>query len=155
GNEAATGFHGPVRAYGDIVVGDKVVQHADARRAPPIGQLPIAPDPFAGRDGELAALDDAVRLAQGRRSATLVEVHGMAGAGKTALAVHWAYQTTGSYPDGQIFLDLYDASERAAVSAEKALFWLLKALGMAPTDIPGEQAPRAALLRSLLVDRRI
>jgi hypothetical protein len=36
----------------------------------------------------------------------MVQVLGMGGVGKTALAVHWANQFLHRFPDGQIFIDM-------------------------------------------------
>ena len=41
-------------------------------------------------------------------------VAGMAGVGKTALAVHWARKVAGRFPDGQLYVNLrgYDRKAR-------------------------------------------
>src|SRR5262249_45691745 len=70
-------------------------------------QLPSPVTHFAGRAGELAALTG---LLSGRadRGGTVVisAVSGMAGVGKTALAVFWAHQVADRFPDGQLYVNL-------------------------------------------------
>lgn len=74
---------------------------------------------------------------------------------KTALAVHWAHQVTGQFPDGQLYVDLRGYDPDHPVPATDALAWFLWALGVPHLDIPAEAAARAALYRSLLAGRRM
>ena len=68
-------------------------------------------------------------------------VAGMAGVGKTALAVHWARRVAGRFPDGQLYVNLrgYDA-EGAAVTPEEVTGWFLAALGVPAVADPGRCA---------------
>jgi len=73
--------------------------------AAPPRQLPADLATFAGRDAEMAA---ALTLASPEGKATTVVISaigGMAGVGKTALAIHWAHQVANQYPDGQRFIE--------------------------------------------------
>ncbi|MEK8104851.1 hypothetical protein NKG94_05930 [Micromonospora sp. M12] len=72
---------------------------APAPRAP--AELPAARVGFAGRAGDLAAIDQL--LADGCRVLALV---GPPGAGKSALALHLAHDRRDRYPDGQLFAAL-------------------------------------------------
>jgi tetratricopeptide (TPR) repeat protein len=83
-------------------------------------------------------------------------VAGMAGVGKTALAVHWARKVAGRFPDGQLYVNLrgYDA-EGAAVTAEEATGWFLAALGTPAAQIPAGAQARCGLYRSVLAGRRV
>ena len=88
----------------------------------------------------------------------VVSVHvvaGTAGAGKTSLVLHWAHQVKDRFPDGQLFVNLrgYDPGE--PVTAAQALQRFLRALGVAPSDVPQDVDDAAAMYRSLIADRRI
>jgi hypothetical protein len=64
--------------------------------------LPYDIPDFTGRAAELGQL---TRSRPGT-GATIWLIDGMAGAGKTALAVHAAHRLAGRFPDGQLFADL-------------------------------------------------
>src|SRR5262249_1999644 len=64
-------------------------------------------------------------------------IDGMAGVGKTTLAVHAAHQLTGSFPDGQFFLPLHAHTPgQRPVSPADALASLLLTAGVAVQQIP-------------------
>ena len=120
-------------------------------------QLPADLSAFAGRHRELARLNSL--LDHGGQSSATVEIaaiDGMAGIGKTALAVHWAHWAADRFPDGQLYADLrgFDASG-VAMSPEDALRGFLETLGVAPQRIPGDFGAQASLYRSMLNGRRI
>lgn len=83
-------------------------------------------------------------------------VSGTAGAGKTALAVHWAHRVAARFPDGQLHVNLrgFEPSGQAMEPGE-ALRGFLDALGVPVTRIPAELPAQAGLFRSLLADKRI
>ncbi|HEV2887773.1 MAG TPA: NB-ARC domain-containing protein [Jatrophihabitans sp.] len=115
-------------------------------------QLPLAVDNFTGRTAELAELSRL--LAQGRPG-LIAAVSGPAGAGKTALAVHWAHVWSENFPDGQLYVDLRGFDPELPVQPGQALAGFLRALGVPGSEIPRELAERAALYRSLLSGRRM
>ena len=123
--------------------------------APP-RQLPPSPPGFVGRDDELAQLDS-LFSAPGRRPRPVViaAIHGMAGVGKTALAVHWGHRIARKFPDGQLYTDLRGHSPRAVMTPGEALGRQLRALGVPDRQIPAEEEEQAALYRSLLAGRRV
>jgi tetratricopeptide (TPR) repeat protein len=82
-------------------------------------------------------------------------ISGTAGAGKTALAVHWAHQATGRFPGGQLYVNLRSYDPGPPVPATEALAGLLRSLGVPGQDIPPETDQRAARYRSLLVGKQI
>ncbi|MBN6041055.1 BTAD domain-containing putative transcriptional regulator [Amycolatopsis sp. 195334CR] len=105
-------------------------------------QLPADAGAITGRHAELAELDAA---------APLSVVTGPAGAGKTALVVHWARQRRDRFPDGQLYADLRGYGEPAEPADVLAGF--LRALGV--TAIPAELEERAAAFRTLADRRRM
>ncbi|WP_433087558.1 BTAD domain-containing putative transcriptional regulator [Dactylosporangium sp. CA-052675] len=123
--------------------------------APVVGlvprQLPADVSAFVGRDAELGRLD---RLVDGQATAIGV-ISGMAGLGKTALAVHWAHRNGHRFPDGQIFLNLRGYGPGQALSSLQALTHLLVAVGVEPQRVPADEQHAAALLRSVAADKRV
>lgn len=114
-------------------------------------QLPAELPVFVGREGELARLLD---LDTGEHP--VVVLCGMAGVGKTALALHWAHRVADRFPDGQLYVNLrgFDPA-LAEVSPADALRGFLEALGVAPHQIPDDLDARAALFRSQVSRRRL
>ena len=126
-------------------------------------QLPAGAGFFAGREAELKELD-ALLGHDGRAeepdkqggAVVISAVAGMAGVGKTALAVHWARQVASRFPDGQLYVNLrgYD-QEGAAVTPEEVTGWFLAALGVPAAQIPADGQARCGLYRSVLAGRRV
>ncbi|WP_433713420.1 BTAD domain-containing putative transcriptional regulator [Nocardia sp. CA-084685] len=113
--------------------------------------LPYDIPDFAGREAELNRLGAAPCGSGG-----VVAVDGMAGVGKTALAVHVAHRLTDRYPDGQLFVDLQAyAADGAALAPAAALEILLRQIGIPPNRIPADESDRGALWRTELIGRRI
>ncbi|GII04053.1 AfsR/SARP family transcriptional regulator [Planobispora takensis] len=120
-------------------------------------QLPLDAHGFTGRRAELARLDAA--LARGCEQPTAVRVltvSGIAGVGKTALAVHWAHRVAGRFPDGQLYVNLRGFAPRgSAMSPGEALGGFLHALAVPAARLPADVGARSALYRSLLARRRM
>lgn len=114
-------------------------------------QLPAGITSFTGRRRELAALD---RLRDRRGDGVVVAVlEGMAGIGKTALAVHWARRVTAAFPDGQLFANLRGHGPAAPAEPGEVLRSFLRALGVPVAEVPDGLDDRAALFRSVLATR--
>jgi tetratricopeptide (TPR) repeat protein len=118
-------------------------------------QLPMDIAEFTGRAAELACLD-AIIDAANPDAPTVVAVEGMAGVGKTRLAVHAAHRLTGRgrYADVQLWADLrgFDPSGPAAEPAA-VLDRFLRLLGVPADQIPSGVDDRAALYRDRLAGR--
>ncbi|MFI6542878.1 BTAD domain-containing putative transcriptional regulator [Streptomyces prunicolor] len=120
-------------------------------------QLPMAVRGFTGRDGELARLAAILASAEGESAAVVISaVSGMAGVGKTALAVHWARRVESAFPDGQLYVNLrgFDA-QGAVVPPTEAVRGFLDALGVRPERVPPGLEAQVGLYRSLLTGRRM
>jgi len=118
-------------------------------------ELPPDTHGFVGRRSELAALDSLSTLAEAGYGPTVGLITGVAGVGKTSLAVHWAHQAADRYPDGRLFADLRGYDESDMASAAEILSQFLRSLGVHGARIPESLAERAALYRSILNDRRV
>lgn len=120
-------------------------------------ELPAPVRHFVGRGTELRELNRLLDQSGARTHGAMVisAIGGMAGVGKTALAVEWAHGVAARFPDGQLYIDLrgYDPDE--PMDAAEALARFLRALGLPGQDIPAEGSERAARFRSLLADRRV
>jgi DNA-binding SARP family transcriptional activator len=112
---------------------------------------------FTGRDRELRELVGGL-AGRGETAQTVViaAVDGMAGVGKTALAVHAARLVADRYPDGQLFIDLHGHTPgRDPADPAAALGSLLRAIGVPGEQIPGTLERRAGLWRAELAGRRV
>jgi DNA-binding SARP family transcriptional activator len=109
---------------------------------------------FVGRESQLTALSSALDAASGETAVSTVV--GGPGVGKTTLAVNWAHQAAGKFPDGQLYVNLrgFDPSGCPVPPAE-AIQGFLDALGVPPASIPAGLPARAALYRSLMAGRRM
>ena len=109
---------------------------------------------FAGRVPELEELTDEAAGTGG-----VVSIHairGMAGVGKTALAVHAAHQLTARFPDGQIFLELNGHTPgQQPVDPADALASLLQTAGADAREIPSDVKACARLWRNWLAGKRV
>lgn len=127
---------------------------AGADRPAP-AQLPPAIRDFTGRAADLARLD-ALSVDIGPADPIVIAVlDGVAGAGKTALAVHWAHRVRDRFPDGQLFLNLRGFGEAEPVTPADALATFLRTLGMPAGEVPEQLDERSAALRTHLAGRRM
>jgi tetratricopeptide (TPR) repeat protein/transcriptional regulator with XRE-family HTH domain len=121
-------------------------------------QLPAAVADFTGRAVELQKLTQVLEAARASRPGTVVigVIGGMAGVGKTTLALHWAHRVASLFPDGQLYVNLrgFDPSG-TSVTAPEAIRGFLNALGVAAERVPASPEEQAGLYRSLLADRRM
>ncbi|KAB1988213.1 ATP-binding protein [Streptomyces triticiradicis] len=124
-------------------------------------QLPLNIRHFTGREEQMAELTRCLVAADGAdegecaTAAVVSAVSGVAGVGKTALAVRWAHHVREAFPDGQLYVDLrgYDPDE--PVSAAQALAGFLTALGVPAQEIPPRLDDRAARYRTAVDGRRL
>jgi transcriptional regulator with XRE-family HTH domain len=118
-----------------------------------VGELPRLVDDFTGRAAELAWIRE-LAYAEGPAGGAVVGlITSSGGMGKTTLAVRAAYELRPSFPGGVLFLDLLGMSPQP-MAADEALRLLLRALGTADEQVPGDVQGRASLYRALLRDRR-
>ncbi len=120
-------------------------------------QLPVGPRALFGCHSELAALTALMEPGQERAgSVVIAALTGMAGVGKTALAVYWTHQVADLFPDGQLFVNLRGAGPSGLpIAPTNAVRGFLTALGVPITRIPADTDGQAALYRSLLAGRRM
>jgi tetratricopeptide (TPR) repeat protein/transcriptional regulator with XRE-family HTH domain len=123
---------------------------------PAIRALPRDIASFTGREHELHEL---VSAASAIGTGGMVGIHtigGMAGVGKTALAVHAAHRLAPQFPDGRIFLSLHGhAPGMRPVEPADALASLLQITGIPPARVPSGLEARTALWRDRLAGMRL
>lgn len=148
----------------------KAILHAqDARRPQDAGEfgragqetpesrnfLPGDLADFTGRAAETAQLlRDLDRLSS--RVVVISAIDGMAGIGKTTLAVHAAHLLAPNCPDGQFYLDLHGHTPgRRPLEPARALHRLLRLIGVAEERIAEDLEDRSAQWRAELADRSV
>ncbi|MFJ1561886.1 ATP-binding protein [Streptomyces mirabilis] len=118
--------------------------------------LPAAPSGFTGRSAALAEVLGQLEPGRqgGDESATIVvsAVAGMAGIGKTALALHTAHQARarGWFPGGTLFADMRGYSTDASADPATVADRFLRAFGVSAKDIPDTAEGKLDAWRNLL-----
>jgi DNA-binding SARP family transcriptional activator len=120
--------------------------------------LPHRARVFVGRDDEMRQLLDTVPGIAGPPAGAampVIAIDGMAGVGKSALAVQLAHRLAEHYPDGTMYLDLHaNDARQEPVDPADALHTLLRMIGVPVTRVPRALDERAALWRSELAGSR-
>ncbi|WP_433263976.1 ATP-binding protein [Actinosynnema sp. CS-041913] len=139
-------------------VSGALIQARDVAFGPPapvaLSGLPPV-DVFTGRAEALATLAEALRPADDTAPVVLSAVAGLAGVGKTTLAVRAAHDAVaaGWFPGGVLFIDLQGYDPHHRVTPDAALSTFLRALGLPAEHLPADRAGREALYRSVLAGR--
>jgi len=122
-----------------------------------IRALPRDTAAFTGRQAELARLAGAIDgLSASGGVVSIHAIDGMAGIGKTTLAVHAAHRLAGFFPDGQFFLPLHaHTAGQRPVDPTEGLASLLLAAGLAAAQVPPGLEARAARWRDHVAGRKI
>ncbi|MFY1633852.1 NACHT domain-containing protein [Solwaraspora sp. WMMB335] len=127
--------------YGPVEVG---------LRAPKqVRQLPFAAPDFSGRRAQIGTIHQWLDI--GSRP-TVINVAGLAGAGKSALAIYLAHQVSDRFPDCQLYFDFRSTDQPILV--EDLLGGVLVQLGVQPAEVPSGLLLRSAYYRSALAGRR-
>ncbi|MFF4407370.1 BTAD domain-containing putative transcriptional regulator [Streptomyces sp. NPDC001404] len=118
------------------------------------GAFPSPVPGFTGRDEQLRDLTG--MLTRKEASAVVVSAtNGMAGVGKTTLAVYTAHGLgDDAFPDGRLYVDLRGA-DAEPLQPHHVLEGFLQELGVADENVPDDAEERVALYRTLPTDRRM
>ncbi|WP_214324750.1 ATP-binding protein [Nonomuraea sediminis] len=143
---------------GSVTMGRDITMHVAGPAPRALEGLPAAPIGFVGRAetlrNVLAFLDP---TGEGEPGVVVSAVAGMAGIGKTALALMAAHQAMrkGWFSGGVFFMSLhgYDPNPAGRVSAAAAAGQLLRAMGTRDTDLPPTDEELLGLYRSVLAER--
>jgi tetratricopeptide (TPR) repeat protein len=86
----------------------------------------------------------------------IAAIGGTAGVGKTALALRWAHQVAGEFPDGQLYVNLRGFGPGGPpVTPAAVVRDFLAALGVPAQRVPVRADAQAALYRSKVAGRRL
>lgn len=121
---------------------------------PALCQLPPAIGDFVGRTGQVAEIARSLAAEGDQATVPIVVVSGVAGVGKSALAVHVAHHVRHRFPGGQLYVNLGGGGP-APRDVSEVLSELLYALGVLPATQPHSAEARAAAFRARVADRRI
>ena len=136
------------------------------RSVPAPAQLPADITDFTGRDDQVKHLCGLLSGASANNDLSdaganddsgavrIALVAGSGGLGKTSLAVHAAHRVRGSFPDGQLYVDLLGATPHP-LPAPDVLARFLRDLGVDGHQIPVDADERAARYRTVLAGRRV
>jgi tetratricopeptide (TPR) repeat protein len=137
--------------YEPVLMGRDVHVTIPATAPVALAQLPSLIAGFTGREPELAMMKGLLDPGGAAGAVVVSAVAGLAGVGKTALAVQagHAARERGWFRGGVLFVDLHGYDPRP-VEPGQALDALLRGLGVAAEHIPPGAEARAGLYRSVL-----
>ncbi|HEX6528013.1 MAG TPA: tetratricopeptide repeat protein [Streptosporangiaceae bacterium] len=89
------------------------------------------------------------------RASRIIVITGSPGIGKTALAVNWGHAVRQDFSDGALYEDLHGHAPDGPARPSDVLGRFLRALGIAPHQVPAELAELTTMYRSLTADKRM
>ena len=112
---------------------------------------------FTGRTSEMGFLIGLIDRAKSTGAVVSISaIDGMAGIGKTTLALHAAHELSHRFPDGQIFLELHGHTPgQLPVEPGDALTSLLLIMGVPAQQIPEDVQGRSQLWRHNVSGKKI
>jgi DNA-binding SARP family transcriptional activator/tetratricopeptide (TPR) repeat protein len=128
-------------------------QEANEIQAP--AQLPLEIAGFTGRRLQLGRLESLLP-GDDPKTVPVALITGMAGVGKTALAIRFARHAAPLFPDGQLYVNLrgFDPAAEPADS-RSVLRGFLEALGVSGSRMPESVEARIGLFRSMVDGKRL
>ncbi len=147
--------------FSAVIQGRDITVQLPREITPALSGLPAATPAFTGRDTDLDGLlralaprpaaSDPTTVA-GSPAVVVTAVGGLAGIGKTELAVQAAHAALakGWFPGGVLFADLFGYDEARRLEPAQVLEGFLRALGIPGEHIPPEAQDRARLYASVL-----
>lgn len=136
-----------------VVQGRDITVNLPPRIEPALSGLPPASPTFVGRDRDVEVLLSPLAPDAPAPGAPLTVVTGLAGVGKTELAVQTAVRalrSPGWFPGGVLFIDLFGYDDQRRLTPHRALEGLLRSLGLPGEHVPDGAQDRARLYRSVL-----
>ncbi|WP_328478765.1 tetratricopeptide repeat protein [Actinoplanes sp. NBC_00393] len=121
---------------------------------PAVRCLPRTVGDFTGHGDLVGRLIRTIEADDGSGPVEVV-IDGMAGSGKTTLALHVAGLVGERYPDAHLFVDLHGHSEQQPLPPAAALLVLLRQLGLGAETIPAGLVDRVSLWRTEVARRRV
>ena len=145
--------------FSAVIQGRNITVQLPPQVTPALSGPPAGSPAFTGREGDLHAVLETLAPARkppeqvtGGGAVRVVAVAGMAGVGKTELAVQAARAALGNgwFPGGALFVDLFGYDPARRLEPAQALDGMLRALGIAGENIPADAQDRARLYASVL-----
>ncbi|WP_370948433.1 NB-ARC domain-containing protein [Amycolatopsis sp. cg5] len=144
------------KLFGDAArAGQRAVAEQATGEPPDSGVTCVLPPvlvELTGRDAELAALAEYADKCVASAKSQIAVIHGLPGAGKTALAIEAAHHLKARFEHGCFFLDLR-GMDADPLTPEQAMRRVLHVLGVEARTVPTNPDDLRALYVSLLRDR--
>ncbi|GAA1014348.1 hypothetical protein Aple_079770 [Acrocarpospora pleiomorpha] len=154
----AEGIHNEITGgifFTAVIQGRDITVRLPPQVTPALSGLPAGSAAFTGRDRDLQAVLEPLAPrpdSDGVPTVAVTAVGGLAGVGKTELAVQAAHAALarGWFPGGVLFVDLFGYDDARRLDPSQALDGWLRALGVPAEHIPPGVQDRARLYASVL-----